>query len=45
MQPIVTAQVCHNSEPCKNGWTIRDAVWVVGLDVPKDRVLDGVHMR
>jgi len=23
--------VCHTSEPCKNGWTDRDAVWVMDL--------------
>jgi len=36
MRPIVTDRivwsvglsVCHNTEPCKNGWTDRDAVWV-----------------
>jgi len=36
MRPIVTDWiawsvglfVCHSSEPCKNGWTDRDAVWV-----------------
>jgi len=26
--------VCHTSEPCKNGCTNRDAVWVVGSDGP-----------
>jgi len=28
--------VCHASEPCKNGWTDGDAIWVVGLDGPKE---------
>jgi len=43
MRPIVTDQVawsvgrlvCHTSELYKNGWTDRDAVWVVGSDGPK----------
>jgi len=26
----------HYSEPCKNGRTDRDAVWVVGLNGPKE---------
>jgi len=44
MQPIVTDRVawsvslsvCHSNEPCKNGWTDRDAIWVFGLDGPKE---------
>jgi len=28
--------VCHTSEPCKNGRTDRDAVWVEDLDGPKE---------
>jgi len=48
MRPIVTDRVawsvgrsvglsvCHTSEPCKNGWTDRDAIWVVGSDGPKE---------
>ena len=32
---VVCRLVCHNSEPCKNGWTNREAVWVVGSDWPK----------
>ena len=28
----VGLSVCHTSKPCKNGWTNRDAVWVVGSD-------------
>jgi len=32
MRPIVTDRVawsvCHTSEPCKNGWTDRDAIWI-----------------
>jgi len=35
--PIVTdgvawsvgLSVCHSREPCKNGWTDRDALWAV----------------
>ena len=27
--------VCHTSEPCKNGWTDRDAVWVEDSGRPK----------
>jgi len=26
---VVCGSVCHSREPCKNGWTDRDAVWVV----------------
>ena len=33
---LVCLSVCHTSEPCKNGWTDQDAVWVVGLDGPKE---------
>jgi len=25
---VVCRSLCHTSEPCKNGWTDRDAVWV-----------------
>ena len=25
---MVCRSVCHNSEPCKNGSTDRDAIWV-----------------
>jgi len=28
----------------QNAWTDRDAVWVVGLDAPKEYVLDGVQL-
>jgi len=28
--------VCHTSEPCKNGWTDRDAVWVEDSGGPKE---------
>ena len=48
MHPIVTERVtwsasrsvglsvCHDREPCKNGGTDRDAVWVVNLGGPKE---------
>jgi len=32
----VGLSVCHSSEPCKNGRTNRDAIWVVGSDGPKE---------
>jgi len=32
---MVCLSVCHTSQHCKNGWTDRDPVWVVGLDGPK----------
>ena len=32
----VGRSVCHTSEPCKNGWTDRDGVWVVGSYGPKE---------
>jgi len=28
--------LCHNCETCKNGWTDQDAIWVMGLDGPKE---------
>jgi len=37
----VCRSVCHTSEPCKNGWTDRHAVWVEDLGGPKGHVLDG----
>jgi len=33
--------VCHTSEPCKNGCTNRDAVWVEDSGGPRNHVLDG----
>jgi len=44
MHPIVTDRVawsvslsvCHTSEPCKNGWTDRDAIWVEDSGGPKE---------
>ena len=50
MRPIVNVvcrsvslslSVCHTSEPCKNGLTDRDAVWVEDLGGPGNHVLDG----
>jgi len=32
----VCMSVCHTNEPCKNGCTDRDAVWVVGSDGPRE---------
>jgi len=29
---------CHTSEPCKNGWTDRDAVWVEDSGGPRELV-------
>jgi len=48
MQPVVTdwvawsdgllvgLSVCHSCEPCKNGWTSWDAIWVMGSDGLKE---------
>jgi len=33
---VVCRSVCHASEPCKNGWTDRDAVWVMDSGGPKE---------
>jgi len=43
MRPIVTEEVCqsvslsvcHDRDPCKTGWTNRDALWVVDSGGPK----------
>jgi len=32
---MVCRLVCHTSEPCKNGWTDRDAVWVEDSGGPR----------
>jgi len=32
----VCLSVHHDREPCKNGWTDRDAVWAVDCDGPKE---------
>ena len=38
----VCLPVCHTSEPCKNGWTDRDAVIVLKIRVgPQNHVLEG----
>ena len=37
----VYRSVCHTSQPCKDGCTDRDAVWVLGSDGPRNHVLDG----
>jgi len=42
MQSVVTdgvvlsvcQSVCHDHKPWKNGWTIRDAIWVVDSGGP-----------
>jgi len=44
MLPIVTdgvawsvcRSVCHDREPCKNGWTDQDAVWYAESTGPKE---------
>ena len=33
---VYCLSVCVTSEPCKNSWTDRDAIWVVGSDGPKE---------
>jgi len=33
---VVCRSVCHTSEPCKNGWSDRDTVWVKDLVGPKE---------
>ena len=33
--PSICWSVCHCSEPCRNGWTSRDAIWDLGSDGPK----------
>jgi len=42
----VCRSVCHTSEPCKNGCTDRDAVWVEDSGGPKEpcRLLHGVQI-
>jgi len=36
MSSVVCILVCHDSEPCKNGSTDRDAVWVVDTGGPQE---------
>jgi len=33
---VVCRSVCHSSEPCKNGWNDRDAVWDKDSGRPKE---------
>jgi len=33
---VVCLSVCHISEPCKNGYTSCDAVWVEDLGGPRE---------
>jgi len=40
----VFQSVCHSSEPCKNGWSDQDAVWVIDSVGPKEAVLDGAQI-
>jgi len=41
---VVCLSVCHNREPCKNGWTDRDTIWVVDMSRPRKHVLNGGYM-
>ena len=36
---VVCRSVCYSSEQCKNGWTKRDAVWVMGSDRLKEPLI------
>ena len=36
--------VSHTDVPCKNGWTDRDAIWVLTRVGPRNHVLDGVEI-
>ena len=38
---IIIIIICHTSEPCKNGFTDRAAVWVEDLGGPGNHVLYG----
>ena len=38
---MVCRSVCHTSEPCKSGYTDRDAVWVEDLGGQGNNVLEG----
>jgi len=42
---LVGLSVTNSREPCKNGWTDRDTVWIVGSGGPRNRVLDGGSER
>jgi len=42
---VVCHSVCHTSEPCKNGCSDRDAVWVEDSGEPKESfIIDGLHI-
>jgi len=36
LSSVVCQSVCHTSEPRKNGWTDRDAIWVENLGEPRE---------
>jgi len=40
----VCQSVCHSSEPCKNGWTDWNAVWVEDSGGPRNHVLDRIQI-
>jgi len=40
----VCLSVYHDPEPCKNGWTNLDAIWVVDSGGPSKHLLDRVHI-
>ena len=42
---LVGLSVTNSREPCKNGWTDQDTVWIVGSGGPRNRVLDGGSER
>jgi len=41
LSSMVCPSVCHSSEPCKNGWTDRDAIWFWSQVGRWNHVLDG----
>ena len=41
---VVCLSVCDSSEPCKNGCTDRDVVWVEDLVSPRNHELDVVQI-
>jgi len=36
LSSVVWRSVCHTSEPCKNGWTDWDAIWVEDFGGPRE---------
>ena len=40
----VCLSVSNSCKPCKNGWTDRDAVWVVDSGGPKEECVTGGHI-